>query len=289
MRRCSACSRPSMRAGLEGIRYASIKLVDGATFLALPEVEDGVENPLPGLPEAQEFYDRLPGWYAEPPDVVPGTPDQILRGSAPTPSRQAEFQSQQATVHPRILGWTAFTAGVTMAAMRTRILLLALLICAALPMAAEARPTVVVDAAITGRLVTYERTRLTVVQSGVEAGRTVVDPRGATDPPGRRGRRPGVREPLPGHAQRASTLGQLAPAHDGQRHAAVSIRDPEPVAARAHDTPFRQRVETARDRPAAHDREHGARGSGLRARPGPVRRPAPGHRRPGRSCSRRRP
>ena len=34
-------------------------------------------------------------------------------------------------------------------------------------------------AAITGRFVTYERTRLTVVQSGVEAGRTVVDPRGA--------------------------------------------------------------------------------------------------------------
>jgi inosine-uridine nucleoside N-ribohydrolase len=34
-------------------------------------------------------------------------------------------------------------------------------------------------AAITGRLVSYERTRLTVVQGGVEAGRTVVDPRGA--------------------------------------------------------------------------------------------------------------
>jgi hypothetical protein len=34
-------------------------------------------------------------------------------------------------------------------------------------------------AMITGRLVTYQRTRLTVVQSGVEAGRTVVDPRGA--------------------------------------------------------------------------------------------------------------
>ncbi len=34
-------------------------------------------------------------------------------------------------------------------------------------------------AAITGRLVTYEGTRLTVVQNGVEAGRTVVDPRGA--------------------------------------------------------------------------------------------------------------
>jgi hypothetical protein len=33
--------------------------------------------------------------------------------------------------------------------------------------------------AITGRFVTYERTRLSVVQSGVEAGRTVVDRRGA--------------------------------------------------------------------------------------------------------------
>ena len=34
-------------------------------------------------------------------------------------------------------------------------------------------------AAITGRFVTSERTRLSVVQSGLEAGRTVVDPRGA--------------------------------------------------------------------------------------------------------------
>ena len=61
------------REGLEGIRYASIGLQDGATFLALLEVEDGVENPLEGLPEAQEFYERLPEWYAEPPVVVPGT------------------------------------------------------------------------------------------------------------------------------------------------------------------------------------------------------------------------
>jgi hypothetical protein len=61
------------REKLEGIRYASVKLEDGVTFLALLEVEDGVENPLPGLPEAQEFYDSLPGWYAEPPDVGPGT------------------------------------------------------------------------------------------------------------------------------------------------------------------------------------------------------------------------
>ena len=61
------------REGLEGIRYASVRLEDGVTFLALLEVGEGVENPLPGLPEAQEFYVRLPGWYAEPPEVGPGT------------------------------------------------------------------------------------------------------------------------------------------------------------------------------------------------------------------------
>jgi hypothetical protein len=61
------------RERLEGIRYASVMLEDGVTFLALLEVEDGLENPLPGLPEAQQFYDRLPGWYTEPPDVAPGT------------------------------------------------------------------------------------------------------------------------------------------------------------------------------------------------------------------------
>ncbi len=61
------------REGLEGIRYASIKLADGVTFLALLELEDGVENPLPGLPEAAEFYARLPEWYAGAPEVGPGT------------------------------------------------------------------------------------------------------------------------------------------------------------------------------------------------------------------------
>ena len=62
------------RAELEGIRYASLKLADGVTFLALLELEDGVENPLPSLPEAQAFYARLPEWYAEPPEVGPGAP-----------------------------------------------------------------------------------------------------------------------------------------------------------------------------------------------------------------------
>ena len=61
------------REGIEGVRYASMKLADGVTFLALLELEDGVENPLPALPEAKEFYDRLPGWYVEPPEVGPAT------------------------------------------------------------------------------------------------------------------------------------------------------------------------------------------------------------------------
>ncbi len=61
------------REGIEGVRYASIKLQDGVTFLALLELEDGLENPLPAVPEAQEFYASLPGWYTEPPEVGPGT------------------------------------------------------------------------------------------------------------------------------------------------------------------------------------------------------------------------
>jgi hypothetical protein len=61
------------REGLDGIRYASVRLEDGVTFLAMLELEDGVENPLPALPEAQEFYGNLPGWYAEPPELSQGT------------------------------------------------------------------------------------------------------------------------------------------------------------------------------------------------------------------------
>ena len=61
------------REQLEGIHYGSVQLEDGVTFIAMLELDDGVENPLPGLPEAREFYERLPGWYAEPPDLAQGT------------------------------------------------------------------------------------------------------------------------------------------------------------------------------------------------------------------------
>jgi len=61
------------REQIEGIRYASIRLEDGVTFVALLELEDGEENPLFDLPEAKEFYASLPGWYVGEPEYGPGT------------------------------------------------------------------------------------------------------------------------------------------------------------------------------------------------------------------------
>jgi hypothetical protein len=55
------------REQLQGIRYASCRLPDGVTYLNLLELEDGIENPLPALPEAKEFQEKLKSWLAEPP------------------------------------------------------------------------------------------------------------------------------------------------------------------------------------------------------------------------------
>ena len=57
----------------EGIRYASCLLPDGETFVALLQVDDGVENPLPGLPEFREFIEGVEASRAEPPNVQPLT------------------------------------------------------------------------------------------------------------------------------------------------------------------------------------------------------------------------
>jgi hypothetical protein len=48
----------------EGVRYAWCLLPDGETFLALVQVDDGVENPILGLPEFQEIQEGLQGWLA---------------------------------------------------------------------------------------------------------------------------------------------------------------------------------------------------------------------------------
>jgi hypothetical protein len=52
-----------------GIRYASLLQADRETFVALLQVDDGVENPLPGLPEYQELLGIVEGVRAEPPIV----------------------------------------------------------------------------------------------------------------------------------------------------------------------------------------------------------------------------
>jgi len=57
----------------QGIRYASAVLPDGETFLALLQLDDGVENPLPGVAEFREFLELVEASRAEPPDVQPLT------------------------------------------------------------------------------------------------------------------------------------------------------------------------------------------------------------------------
>ena len=51
----------------EGIRYASCRLADGVTYVALLEIDEGVDNPLPTLPEFQAFQETLKSSMAEPP------------------------------------------------------------------------------------------------------------------------------------------------------------------------------------------------------------------------------
>jgi hypothetical protein len=53
----------------EGIRYASCLLPDGETFVALLQVDEGVENPLPGFPEFREFLEGVEDSRAEPANV----------------------------------------------------------------------------------------------------------------------------------------------------------------------------------------------------------------------------
>jgi hypothetical protein len=55
-------------AQLEGVRYAWLLLPDGETFVAIVQVDDGVENPILALPEFQELQASTADWFAEPPN-----------------------------------------------------------------------------------------------------------------------------------------------------------------------------------------------------------------------------
>jgi hypothetical protein len=61
------------REQLAGIRYASVRLPDGVTYLNLLGLDDGVANPLPALPEARNFQQHLKGWLAAPATSEPLT------------------------------------------------------------------------------------------------------------------------------------------------------------------------------------------------------------------------
>jgi hypothetical protein len=55
-----------------GVRYAMGKLPDGVTFVGVLELEDRVENPLPGIAAARELQQSLPGLVVgEPPMPQP--------------------------------------------------------------------------------------------------------------------------------------------------------------------------------------------------------------------------
>lgn len=56
-----------------GVRYAAVKLDDGLTFVLLLELAEGVENPLPSIPEARAVQQQLPSWASEPTAPQPVT------------------------------------------------------------------------------------------------------------------------------------------------------------------------------------------------------------------------
>ncbi|ACZ91458.1 hypothetical protein [Streptosporangium roseum] len=50
----------------DGIRYAYLRRAGGTEFVALLELADGVENPLPGLAEARRLQATVARWAVGP-------------------------------------------------------------------------------------------------------------------------------------------------------------------------------------------------------------------------------
>jgi hypothetical protein len=57
------------RVGLEGVRYASTRVVDSSTFVILFELAEGIEDPRMAVPEYLRFLERLKGWVDGPPVI----------------------------------------------------------------------------------------------------------------------------------------------------------------------------------------------------------------------------
>ena len=61
----------------EGVRYAWCMAPDGETFVAVVQVDDGVENPILAMPEFQELQAGTKEWIAE----APGAQQMTVVGS----------------------------------------------------------------------------------------------------------------------------------------------------------------------------------------------------------------
>jgi hypothetical protein len=57
----------------KGVKYASTRLPDGVSVVALLALDDPADNPLQAIPEFRQFQEHLPEWLAEPPIVEPLT------------------------------------------------------------------------------------------------------------------------------------------------------------------------------------------------------------------------
>jgi hypothetical protein len=55
----------------DGVRYASCRLPDGVTFVALLALDAGIDNPLEAIDEFRAFQARLKSWLTEPPNAEP--------------------------------------------------------------------------------------------------------------------------------------------------------------------------------------------------------------------------
>jgi hypothetical protein len=50
-----------------GVHYASCRVADTATFVVLVQVDDGIDNPLPGIPAFVDFQQQIGAWMVGPP------------------------------------------------------------------------------------------------------------------------------------------------------------------------------------------------------------------------------
>ena len=55
----------------EGVKYASTRLADGVSVVALLALADPADTQLQAIPEFREFQEQLPEWLAGPPIVEP--------------------------------------------------------------------------------------------------------------------------------------------------------------------------------------------------------------------------